>query len=436
MSLTTRVPGLVVAAIAAVEGVRTRKASDSMSSKVKMISGVKVYNFDKAFDANRWDPDALEEMGASLASDQERWVVVDKKGTSEQDIEKMCSRHVECEGHGHATGIPYVQLKASLQQLEAFVAEEKNMIEFIEPNLPMSLFPDIMEVDNQADVPWGIRRIRTRQLDGMPSGNPSPANGGEGVNAYVLDTGVRLTHNDFGGRAKPFCETWLMFFIRDCRGSSGGCSEDGNGHGTHCAGTIAGTNYGVAPKATVYSAKVLADSGAGSSIGIMAAMDFVASKAQRPAVASMSLGGARSAGYDSAVAGMTDAGVVVVTASGNSDADGCGFSPGSAPAAINVGSLDDNDARSSFSNYGNCLDIWAPGRNVLSAWFDGDDATKSISGTSMACPHVSGAVAILLQKSPSLTAEQVKQQLAGDATPGLVTDAKAGSPNLILYSAA
>lgn len=400
----------------------------------KMISGVQVHNYDKAFKQDRWDQSFLESMEGMLEADQEHWLVMLKKGVSEEQLLKLCSAHAECEVHGDASGVPFVELTASESQLGTILGQEADKIAYVEPNMPVFATPEVSATETE--VPWGLRRIRARSLNSMPSSDPGPANGGNGVNVYVLDTGVRLSHNEFGGRAKAAIEVALMFFIKDCNGWLGGdeCSLDDQGHGSHCAGTIAGANYGVAKGATIHSAKVLSASGAGNMIGIANAINWVANNHQKPAVASMSLGGGFIQSLNDAVNNLNAAGVTVVTASGNSDDNSCDYSPGSAVGAINVGSLDPSDSRSSFSNYGACLDIWAPGRDVLSSVHTADDASATYSGTSMACPHVSGAAAIILAAEPALTPDAVKQRLLEVATPDLVTDAQDASPNLMLYS--
>merc|ERR1712113_1184723 len=211
-------------------------------------------------------------------------------------------------------------------------------------------------------------------------------------------------------------------------------AADVQGHGTHCAGTAAGTVYGVAPSAQVRSVKVLSDSGSGSWDWSYQALDWLATLSTRPAVASMSLGG------NGVVAGMRDAvdaavnsGVVVSVAAGNSNADACGFSPAYVPSAITVGSTTVNDARSSFSCYGTCVDIWAPGSNVVSASHTSDTGTTSLSGTSMSCPHVSGAAALILGADNSKSPQKVISDLLDDAERDTISDLKAGDTNAMLY---
>jgi len=411
------------------EGVRTRRAG----STTKMIAGVPVHNYHLAFDGSRFDEAMLAEVKQDMEAGVEHWIAMMREGASDSAIEAACVAHAQCEVHGHASGVQFLELKASEAELEKILMGERENIQFVEPVMPMYATP---EFNAQAEVPWGLRRVRARDLANMPTGNPGRSNGGQNVNVYVMDTGIRTTHSQFGGRAIPAAEVggWFGSRIIECSDTS--CAADRQGHGTHCAGTVGGITYGVAQAVTLHAVKVLGDNGSGSTSGITNAMDWVARKAVKPAVASMSLGGGFSSALNSAVDSLVSSGVTVVTAAGNENTDGCTKSPGSAPSSINVGSTDPNDRRSSFSNYGSCLDIWAPGRDVLSSVHTGDDASAAFSGTSMACPHVSGAAAILLQSSPSLSPADVKSRLTKAATVGVVSDAKSGSPNKMLFSEA
>merc|ERR1712061_182246 len=233
---------------------------------------------------------------------------------------------------------------------------------------------------------------------------------GAGATVFVLDTGVRISHQEFSGRAVPALDM-SVGAPKECNGDLS-CAADRQGHGTHCAGTAAGDTFGVAPQANVKSVKVLGDSGSGSWSWSYGALDWLATNPERPAIASMSLGGS---GTQQAMADAVDAavnaGVVVVVAGGNSNSDACRFSPAFVPSAITVGSTTSLDARSSFSNYGSCTNIWAPGSSVVSASHTSDTGSRSLSGTSMACPHVSGAAALVLEADPSKKASAVLQDL-------------------------
>merc|ERR1719199_916779 len=197
------------------------------------------------------------------------------------------------------------------------------------------------------------------------------------------------------------------------------CAGDAQGHGTHCAGTAAGETYGVAPAAKVKSVKVLSDRGSGSWSWSYYALDWLASNPTRPAIASMSLGGSGTQqAMRDAVNAAVNSGVVVVVAGGNSNGDACRFSPAFVPSAITVGSTTSRDARSSFSNYGSCTNIWAPGSSIVSASHRSDTGSTSLSGTSMACPHVAGGAALVLEANPSMKASAVLSKLQDDAVTG------------------
>jgi len=220
----------------------------------------------------------------------------------------------------------------------------------------------------------------------------------------------------------------------ECSPTDMNCAVDRQGHGTHCAGTVAGANYGVAPGATIRSGKVLSDQGSGSWSWSYAALDWLATSSIRPAVASMSLGGfGTQQAMADAVNAATAARVTVVVAGGNSNRDSCSFSPAFVPSAITVGATTSNLARSSFSNYGTCTDIWAPGSSVLSAGVGSDTAIATFSGTSMACPHVSGGAALLLERNPAWNYGEVLEKLLADARINCISGLLPGDTNAELY---
>jgi subtilisin family serine protease len=270
---------------------------------------------------------------------------------------------------------------------------------------------------------WGLDRIDQASLPLSSSYNYTST--GSGVNVYVIDTGVRISHSTFGGRAKNGYD-----FVDD-----DAVAQDGNGHGTHVAGTIAGSTYGVAKGATVYGVRVLDDDGSGTTAGVVAGIDWVTANAIKPAVANMSLGGGASATIDAAVSRSIAAGVTYAVAAGNSNANASSYSPARVAAAITVGATTNTDARASYSNYGSVLDIFAPGSSITSSWNTNDTATNTISGTSMATPHVAGVIARYLQNNTSATPAQVSSALTSSATTGKVTSAGTGSPNRLLYLA-
>jgi subtilisin family serine protease len=278
--------------------------------------------------------------------------------------------------------------------------------------------------DSQSGPTWGLDRIDQRALP-LSGSYTYPGTAGD-VTAYVLDTGVRLSHAEFGGRARSGYD----FIDRDSNAS------DCQGHGTHVAGTVAGNTYGVAKRAKVVSVRVLDCRGTGSYSTIIAGVDWVTKYAVKPAVANMSLGGSTSAALDAAVRASVASGVTYVIAAGNSNADACTTSPARVGEAITVGATDSADRRASFSNYGTCLDIFAPGVNIRSASVSGDTATTTLNGTSMAAPHVAGAAALHLSAHPAATPAQVRDALVTDATTGVVASRGTGSPSRLLYAGA
>ncbi|MEV6963118.1 S8 family serine peptidase [Streptomyces sp. NPDC051207] len=269
---------------------------------------------------------------------------------------------------------------------------------------------------------WGLDRIDQRSLP-LNSSYTYPDTAGQGVTAYIIDTGVRITHSDFGGRASYGYDAV----------DNDNTAQDGNGHGTHVAGTVAGNAYGVAKKARIVGVRVLNNSGSGTTAGVVAGIDWVARNAVKPAVANMSLGGGADSTLDAAVRNATASGVTFAVAAGNENVDASTRSPARVAEAITVGATTSSDARASYSNYGSILDLFAPGSSITSAWHTSDTATNTISGTSMATPHVAGAAALHLAAHPTATPAQVSSALTSAATTGVVTNPGTGSPNRLLH---
>jgi subtilisin family serine protease len=290
-------------------------------------------------------------------------------------------------------------------------------VAYIEEDQPVSA------VTTQPGATWGLDRIDQRDL---PVSTTYTYNAdGTGVTAYIIDTGILLTHNEFGGRA-----------VSGYDAVDGGSADDCNGHGTHVAGTVGGATYGVAKNVGLVAVRVLDCGGSGTTAGVIAGVDWVTGNhaAGAPAVANMSLGGGVSTTLDNAVMNSIADGVTYGVAAGNSNANACNASPARAATALTVGSTTNTDARSSFSNFGTCVDIFAPGSSITSAWYTSPTATNTISGTSMATPHVVGAAALYLQTNNAATPAQVESALEGNATLDKVTSAGTGSPNLLLYT--
>ncbi|GAB3383978.1 S8 family peptidase [Lysobacter fragariae] len=273
----------------------------------------------------------------------------------------------------------------------------------------------------QSGATWGIDRIDQRDLP--LSGTYTYDTTASAVHAYIIDTGIRATHAEFGGRVGNGYTA-----INDGWGTS-----DCAGHGTHVSGTVGGATYGVAKGVRLHSVRVLGCDGTGSWSGIIAGIDWVAANHIKPAVANMSIGGGASSSVDAAVNRLVNAGVTAVVAAGNDNDDACNYSPARASLAFTIGSTTSSDARSSFSNYGSCVNLFAPGSNVRSAWNNGDTATNVISGTSMATPHVVGVAALYLANNPAATPSQVTTALLNGASANRISDVM-GSPNRLLYS--
>lgn len=299
----------------------------------------------------------------------------------------------------------------------------------------------LQAVATQSGATWGIDRIDQRNLP-LSGTYTYPDQAGQGVNVYIIDTGLNATHTEFTGRVgngQNFASngggSLLCTLLGiNCPAPVPGNTTDCNGHGTHVSGTTAGTTYGVAKKATIHPVRVLDCNGSGATSGVIAGVDWVTANAVHPAAANMSLGGSDSSALDQAVAGAIASGVTFAVAAGNDNANACSGSPNKVPAAITVGATTSADARASYSNYGACVDIFAPGSGITSAWTGSNTATNTIDGTSMATPHVTGAAALVLGAHPGYSPAQVTDAIVGAATLGVLSGIGTGSPNALLYT--
>lgn len=268
---------------------------------------------------------------------------------------------------------------------------------------------------------WGLQAI----------GVTSRSSIGTGVNIYVQDTGVRTSHIDFNRRAIPELDV-SSGVAEQCNGNTN-CARDRQGHGTHCAGTAGGNSFGVAPGAKIYAVKTLGDTGGGPRSWQYAGIEHVSTKGKKPAVLSMSLGGS---GADPTYTALIDSavskGIVVSVAAGNDNSDACNFSPAFVASAITVGATTQYDNRAVYSNYGTCVNIMAPGSAIRSSWFTSDSASQGLSGTSMACPHVSGAAALLLAQNPGASATAIRTMIMDKAIKGKIPDLKPNDPDFFL----
>jgi subtilisin family serine protease len=283
--------------------------------------------------------------------------------------------------------------------------------------------PDVLYVEEdqavsinttQSNATWGIDRIdqRNRPL----SGTYTYTSTGAGVRAYIIDTGIRPTHSQFGTRAST------VYGSNDC-----------NGHGTHVAGTIGGSTYGVAKGVLLRGVQVLSCSGSGSWSGIIAGMDWVRVNHIKPAVANMSLGGGFSSSVNTAANNLANSGVFVAVAAGNSNANACNYSPASASNVTSVMSSTSSDAKSSFSNFGSCTHVYAPGSSITSAWHTSNTAINTISGTSMASPHVAGVAALYKATFGDASYSTIRSWIINNSTTGVISGNPTGTPNRLLY---
>jgi subtilisin family serine protease len=409
----------------------TKAESESARGKshTTYIAGVPVYNMHKA-------------------SDPDGWILKFPSNFTDAQLQSIC-QEASCTMMGHPSegAASIVSIHTTQEALTALLQNHPE-VEYADHDDVISPIPEVTD-DSSSSVlddgsswssPWGLDRIDDRGSGGDNSYDLGAE--GAGVHVYVLDTGIRISHSDFGGRASAAFDctcasSWSCSTSSSCTRSGLG-NPDADGHGTHCAGTVAGRTYGVAKGARVYAGKVLgyqAQWGGhrGYTSWIANGIDWVVTKGRRPAVISMSLGGpGRSRTYEDEINAAHNAGVVVVVAAGNDNDNACNYAPAFVPNAVTVGSTTTSDARSGFSNYGSCVDIFAPGSSILSASSSSNTGSRTYSGTSMACPHVAGAVAVLKSRQPSLTAAQLVQKLNQDASTNKVSNAN-GSPNKLLY---
>ncbi len=291
------------------------------------------------------------------------------------------------------------------------------------PNVEYIEADQVITIDaTQSPATWGLDRIDQRAL---PLSNSYTYNyTGAGVTAYIIDTGILFGHSEFGGRAVSGWD-----FVNNDADAS-----DCNGHGTHVAGTVGGATYGVAKGVSLVAVRVLDCAGSGTTAGVIAGINWVTSQhTTGKAVANMSLGGAASTTLDAAVKASIADGVVYAVAAGNNNRDACKFSPARVPEAITVGATTNTDTRASYSNYGACLDLFAPGSSITSAWYTSTTALNTISGTSMATPHTAGVAALYLEGHTG-TPAQVRDALVAASTLGVVINEGRNSPDRLLFS--
>jgi len=350
-----------------------------------------------------------------------RYIVVLKEGVDAATHKESLSSFMEADSpgneliHEYSIGSFQGYSVSATENVLRFIRQAEEVVDFVEED------QFVAALAQQNNPPsWGLDRVSQRNLP-LDNVYHYPDTAGVGVDMYTIDTGIQVSHNDFGGRAR-----WGY-------NAAGGSSDaDLNGHGTHCSGTMAGTSYGVAKRANLVAVKVLGDNGSGTTADVIAGVNWVAAQhsgADR-SVANMSLGGGASTALDNAVNSMVTKGVHTAVAAGNDNANACNYSPARAANAVCVGSTDNADRKSSFSNWGTCVEIHAPGTSITSAWIGTNSASRTISGTSMASPHVAGVMALYLANGRQPTAAA----LATASTKNVITGLPAGTVNYLLYS--
>ncbi len=305
---------------------------------------------------------------------------------------------------------------AEMSEKQALAMSQDPRVKMIEEDSLVSISA------SQPNATWGIDRIDQHQLPLNNTYNYSPAS--PNVNVYIIDTGIRPSHVEFGGRATADYDAM----------TDGQNGIDCNGHGTHVAGTIGGNTVGVAKGVRLHGVRALPCGGTGPVSNVLAAVDWVTANYVAPAVVNMSVGGGISPLLDFVVDQSIAGGLPFVIAAGNATDNACNMSPGRVPAAITVGATGPTDNYLYFSNYGSCVDVWAPGEDITSAWYSGDQIYNTISGTSMATPHVTGIAALYLTDHPNASPAEISSIIVSRATSGVISGLDPASPNLMAYS--
>jgi len=369
------------------------------------------------------------------------YIVIFKDDTTDEVFEKQMLRATTMMAVRHTYRHATKGFAAKLNQEQLLHWRQNPFVEFVEADrVVRAVTDDKIETtcSDQDSNSWGQTRVAQTALN-LDGSYAASSKAGAGVTAYIVDTGIYVAHNEFGGRA-------TFGFKAEPDWSD----TDANGHGTHVASTVGGKIYGIAKQVSLVAVKVLGDDGSGSTAGVIAGIDYVAAqhqaKGNKPSTANLSLGGGFSSALNRAVGNAVSAGVTFVVAAGNEDDDACDYSPASSPAAITIGATDigdlngvELDVRSVFSNYGECVDLFAPGSLITGAWIGGPTKLATISGTSMASPHVAGIASLFLGDTPSLSPTDIRHQLLQLSTKDLIrmeciNSACQQSPNKLAYN--
>jgi subtilisin family serine protease len=410
-----------VAALVALtsEAARVRRREDEAGPKPKLVAGVPVHNYDLRFVQD----EELRRQGSAADLD---WVVMFRADATQQDLEKFCGGPAKvgsCRVMGHADrGLPFATAKVSEDKLAQMLKAHSGAVEFVEPDLPVYVIPEVPEVPEAAssgEELWGHGTIKLEQATFT----------GAGVHIYVMDTGVRTSHQDFGGRAIPTLDTIVGDGEAvECNGDPT-CAGDTDGHGTHCAGTAGGTAYGAAKESIIHAMKVCC----GPGTNVLAGMDWVGMMGGRPAIMTMSLGSWGTSESDKVAMDMlVDAGVTVFVSAGNNNDVACLKTFSFIDSAITIGSTTSANERSSFSNFGSCVNLWAPGSRIVSASHLDDVSSTIKSGTSMATPLAAGVGAMLLQEFPSYTPAQLLEVMIQRTQKDVLSRLKDDDSNFLL----
>jgi subtilisin family serine protease len=357
---------------------------------------------------------AIREAGSSSVVEDSYVVVLKSTAGVPAAVDTLTDKYGGEVGHTyqHALG----GFEVSIDETAAKQLAADPAVSYVQKNGVFSISA------TQSNPPWGLDRIDQRALP--LSASYTYDSTASNVHAYIIDTGILNTHQQFGGRAVSGTDAV----------DNDSNATDCNGHGTHVAGTVGGSTYGVAKAVQLVGVRVLDCFGDGTTAGVVAGIDWVTANAIKPAVANMSLGGGADAVLDAAVNRSIAAGITYVVASGNESVNACSSSPARVPNAITVNATARTDARASFSNFGSCTDIFAPGQDIQSSWYTSNTATNTISGTSMASPHVAGGAALILAANTGFTPAQVASALITASTPNVVTSPGSGSPNRLLFT--